>query len=459
MLKLLHWTAQTFGALVGGIWLMVLYVLTIWISVGSLSAIQVRTELQSADRAFSFDNVQRAQEKLNQQIAAINRRVDSLNTINRIYYDMEQKLRQVQFMIGAEEEQIDVWQYALRPEFIAVQTQCKIDPAATGAPELCDAVEAYDALAAEADRVERQGFDPVEKIRAEAREQIEKLEAEEPLFKYFQTYAFFRDWNYKTFLHVPHEVLVLLLTMAMGMLGSVVTMTWLFIRQDSGMTIRRFLILPFIGSMSAFVIYVFLSAGQLTLTAGDTSDSLNPFVLSFVGIISGLLSERAYNRIADVGSNFFKIDDGTPRWALNLKAAMEAAGVTTAEIARHLGITEEEAGRIVDEATTATLPQQRLIAACLRRNLRDIFTDVPPDGPAALAAAELVAVPDLAGLDAAAARAALREAGLEFGTRAEAPDAAAAPGAVVAQSLPAQSRAARGARVDVTVATPPDSGG
>jgi hypothetical protein len=202
------------------------------------------------------------------------------------------------------------------------------------------------------------------------------------LYKYFSQIEFFDQFGLKWLLMIPEQSLILVLTMAMGMLGAVVTMTWLYIRQDASLSLRRFFVLPFIGSMSAIIVLVFISAGKLTLTAGASQDALNPFVLSFVGIISGLLSERAYTRISTVGSNFFNVDDDHPRWATaRLREAMDASDLSVAELARHLGTTEEEAGRIANESTTATLTQQRLIAATVRRAVRDIFTDLPPDAP------------------------------------------------------------------------------
>jgi hypothetical protein len=144
---------------------------------------------------------------------------------------------------------------------------------------------------------------------------------------------FFRFMGYVEFLKEPPRILVLQLTIVMGMLGSVITMTWSFIKKDSGFTFRRFLILPFVGAMSAFIIFVFIKAGQLTLTAGGSSDALNPFVLSFVGIISGLLSERAYARMAEVGGNFFKVDQDRSRYGVGLLAALEQSGMSQPELA------------------------------------------------------------------------------------------------------------------------------
>jgi hypothetical protein len=53
-------------------------------------------------------------------------------------------------------------------------------------------------------------------------------------------------------------------------------------------------------------------------------------------------------------------------------------GVTSAELARHLLTSEEEVKRIADESIAATFEQQRLIAACLRMPIRDLFSDTEP---------------------------------------------------------------------------------
>ena len=187
-----------------------------------------------------------------------------------------------------------------------------------------------------------------EQLLATYDQKIAKLRAGEPLHSIFSTYEFFDKFGMERFLLIPSPVLVLMLTMGMGLLGSVVTMTWSFVRRDGDLTVRRFLTLPFVGMMSAFIIFIFINAGQLTLTADGTAAKLNPFVLSFVGIISGLLSERAYARISDVGSNFFKVDAGVSRWGARLQQAMIEKGVTSAELARHLLTSEEEVKRIAD---------------------------------------------------------------------------------------------------------------
>lgn len=478
MRKFANAIAGTMGAIVGACWLLALYAFTLWISAGSLSAIQLRADLNEnlleGQGEISFSDVQRAEQKYTTQLnfiynqtSEVYRKIEEANAVGNAYFEVDDNMRAIADSLGFNGAFIDPVAFSNGPEFAAAADGCTADPAAAGTERdgaLCDLIDAHETLLADARKIDStEAYQRYSAANAEAlvqigelEKQIEELRQSEPLSRHFDTYAFFRTiWGYETLLRMPQHVLVLILTLAMGMLGSVVTMTWLFIRQDTGLSARRFLILPFIGSMSAFIILIFISAGQLTLTAGDAQDSLNPFVLSFVGIISGLLSERAYTRISEVGSSFFAVDDGQPRWGYRLREALESVGVSIPELARHLGTTEEEAGRIVSESTTATLTQQRLIAACVRRNVRELFTDVPPDGPAGDASEAPIIMPDLTGLDPAVLKNVMEDIGLRLGERAEAPADGVAPGLVIAQSPSPGSRVPRRTRVAYTVAVAP----
>ncbi|MBP7002970.1 helix-turn-helix transcriptional regulator [Amaricoccus sp.] len=481
------------GTLFGALWILLLLALTIWLSVGSLAAIQVRAQLAEDEQELSFNDVQRAYEKYQERKAQIDRRLEAHDAVAEAFRDVDGAVEAIYRRLVSDElpDGFNPVAYSSTPEFMTQAEACApqraaaadpgsfadasgaIDPAAAPdpAPPGDDAVAPEPAatladaedpcpLFADYDRLLSRAFqiDPAESAASyeaallEAQEQTDELQSQEHLFKHFSAYEFFQFIGAPKLLLIPSEVLVLVVTMAMGVLGAAVSMTWLFIRQDGSMTARRFLILPLIGAVSAFIVFMFVRAGQLTLTTGDAEDSLNPFVLSFIGVISGMLSERAYNRITEVGTSFFDVDDGQPRWGCRLSDALQSAGVSEAELARYLGVSEEEAGRIVKEATTATFEQQRLIAAALRRTVREIFTDVPPDAPSSVAAAPSVAVPPLVGLDAAAAAEALAAAGLALGETATAADPAAPPGQVLAQRPPAETRVARGARIDLTVA-------
>lgn len=448
----------------GVIWLITLFFSAIALAALSLSAIQLRDQLDNDGKGeVSFSEVKDAQRKFATLIDSLDRR------LNQQYANLEEEVVELEAQIDA---QADILQgyftdptpitdefrgigYQNFPNFIRLTAECATNR--PGEPsqlfEMCKSADALSALINEFKKkwlILPEEWMKLENSYFDARQQIK---AAQPLYKHFNNLGFFEITRSADLLTLPREVLVLLLTMAMGLLGSVVTMTWSFVRRDSGMTLQRFAVLPIVGMTTAFVVLVFISAGQMTLTAG-ASGALNPFALSFIGIISGLLSERAYARLSDVGNNFFATADAQLRWANHLKEAMEADSVGTQEIARHLGLAEEDVERIVTESVPATLDQQRLIAACMRRPLRDLFTDAPPPDAASEKAPSVVA-PYLIGLDEKEAERGLRQSGLRLGTVTTRPDDQTAPGAVLLQSPKGGALIARSSKVDVTVSTGP----
>jgi hypothetical protein len=382
-------TRGLIATLFGGLYLILLYGFTVWAVVGSLSAILVRDRLAAATQqeGISFAEVQQAQDRffaLSSQAWAPLQEADRWNLeLTELQQAIEHKVQQIQSLEPPPPIEAAAFEESIRFEEIA--RPC-IDTRLIPSSPACKLVAQYYDLRGEHDKLaallEGVSFDA---LYADAIQKEAELRASEPLAPFFDTYQFFGIMPfYQNFLHVPLDILVLQLTMVMGVLGGVITMTWSFIRKDSGFTFRRFLILPVVGGMSAFVIFVFIKAGQLTLSAGNPADAdpLNPFALSFVGIISGLLSERAYARMAEVAGNFFLVNEDKPRFGIRLRAAMEAAGVTEDELAGYLRLSEEETNRILDEKAAAAPLHQQLIAACLRRPIRDIFTDLPPEAEA-----------------------------------------------------------------------------
>jgi hypothetical protein len=276
------------------------------------------------------------------------------------------------------------WDRGMDMEFAALRAACAANNGSGPDQTRCDLITRSE----RADRIVNLLYaENYLELERYYQEDAQQLRDAEPLAEFFDTYEFFSFVPlYREFLNEPREILVIQLTMAMGLLGTVVTMTWSYVRRDSGFTLRRFMILPAVGAMSAFIVLILTKAGQITLTAGTSVDALNPFFLSFLGIMSGLLSERAYARMSDIGANFFSVQDDTPRWGLSLGPAMEDAGVSLKDLARYLQISEEETEAIVIGRSKATEVQQRIVAASLRRSTREVFSDQPPDPPAAVSA-------------------------------------------------------------------------
>jgi hypothetical protein len=323
--KLLEFMRKWFGALFSGAYLILLYVLAIWLSVGSLSAIQVREALEGGDQPATFSEVQRELER----------------------FDMEREI-----ILAT----LDSGKVTSPQPNITEAAGIKIDSTSNNGNIDIDFL----------------------KERQRAYADIETLRDGIVLSKYFDLYRFFQFAPYYTsFLHEPREILVLQLTIAMGILGSVVAMTWSFVNHESDIWGRRFVMLPLVGSMSAFIVLVFLKAGQLSLTAGEANDSLNPFVLSFVGIISGLLSERAYAKIAEVGGNLFQVGEKL-RYGIHLQQQMDEHGRSIQELSKYLdNIRVPVVEEIIAGNKEATPTQQQVIAAYLRKDIRDIFNELP----------------------------------------------------------------------------------
>ena len=459
IIRFFQWSFHLVEGLIAGVWLLFLYLFTIWIVVGSLSAIQMRQDLSDANQSFTFTSVTEAKQRYGEQLSRIivgsEQQAQAADRGAALQWQMQGDLKRIATAVDPKLnlENYYIWDYPQTSSFVQRQEKCRVLGAeAGGVDPVCTLIANYSEKEREISGLNPQDLsNSLDAIHIETQSKIDSLQKSHPLLKYYPETEFWNVVSYQWLLYMPQQVLVLFLTGAMGMLGSVITMTWSYVREDGGLTLRRFLVLPLVGSMSAFIILIFVSAGQLTLTSGADNNDLNPFTLSFLAIISGLLSERAYTRMADVGSNFFRVDDGQPRWANGLKEAMATAGVSTADLARHLYIAEEEAGRIVNETVTATLDQQRLIAACLRVPVRDIFTDVPPEG-AATVAATTVAAPDLSGMRLADAEAALNALGLRKGAVAEALHDTAEVGVVIAQIPEPDTRLPKGGTVAVTLA-------
>ena len=361
--------------------------------VGTLAAFQIRDELRRTEGAPTFPDVERSynhykireRDLFAEYDAAIKLQtdLDKLNQkLNATFFDLQQSVT------PGSAASLDEFYHS--PEFIDFPSQCEKDQSLENND--CDLLFSWYNLVNQYNEKEKNLANVnFERLWAAAIIKVNKLRADERLSKHFDTYEFFAFTDeednlfvsYMFLLNLPLQISILLLTIIMGVLGSVITMTWSFIKQDEYFTFRRFIILPLVGGMSAFIIFVFIKAGQLTLTGGSGEEPLNPFVLSFVGIISGLLSERAYARMSQVGTNFFRTGEEHPRYGIRMREALDAAGVSEQELATYLQLSDEDTAKIIDGKAAAGADQQQLIAACLRRDIRELFTDLPPKPAAA----------------------------------------------------------------------------
>lgn len=130
-------------------------------------------------------------------------------------------------------------------------------------------------------------------------------------------YESFFEWVSKLlgtppFWALPKSILTLLLVLSTGVLGSIIFVTVEFLKEPEYhiQNLSMYLFRPFLGMILALSMYVMLKAGQFTFV-DDSNQNLSPFLVSFLGIISGMLAEEAYQRLTKAGGAMINGKSGT----------------------------------------------------------------------------------------------------------------------------------------------------
>ncbi|MFO1156673.1 MAG: hypothetical protein U1E43_07850, partial [Rhodospirillales bacterium] len=148
--------------------------------------------------------------------------------------------------------------------------------------------------------------------------------------------AGFYNTDNLNYIIMPIALVTLMLCLWMGALGSAVHMTLEFLKKDETKTGLWFFFRPFYGALLALAVFIIFQAGQMVLTNPvEGNAGLNPYVIAFVAIVSGMLSDQAYHRIAFAGSQFLGKADATPRWVRTSVAQEKLATRTVADLLRH----------------------------------------------------------------------------------------------------------------------------
>lgn len=169
----------------------------------------------------------------------------------------------------------------------------------------------------------------------------------------------------------------------MGVLGSALQISHAFFMKNEVQSIGGYFQRISVGAMTALVIFIVAKAGVPVLTdparlAGDAP--INPYFVSFLAIISGLLSENAIANIQAQGSKLFGPGAaGQERWARNdLTPELTTQGLSVAKLAELLPASEEVVTAMLNGEQKIDPAAQKMIAVYLRREPRDIFTDIAP---------------------------------------------------------------------------------
>jgi hypothetical protein len=184
---------------------------------------------------------------------------------------------------------------------------------------------------------------------------------------------------------LPSDVLALTLVILMGILGSLLQIVYSFFRKDTpseGLGIYFVRIAA--GGITALVIFIVTKAGipiiaDASRLGGDAP--INPYLISFLAIISGLLSEQAIASVQARGAQFFPANPtmDVPRWArMDLTQNASSDGKSIDQLATYLNLKPKAVADILKGLVPATIPQQNAIVTYLHGSARDIFTDIAP---------------------------------------------------------------------------------
>ncbi|HWA89959.1 MAG TPA: hypothetical protein VG889_07980 [Rhizomicrobium sp.] len=181
---------------------------------------------------------------------------------------------------------------------------------------------------------------------------------------------------------LPRMMLVLLISIFMGVLGSLIYITMDFHRDPDHRGFWNIVFRIGLGAGVAFALFFFAAAGMLALasTKSGAQSDMSPYLIAFLGITGGYLSDRVTQWMREVGENAFKIKtDGPPdRWAIDLAPKLAAAGLDNAALARATGATVSDAEAWGAQTKPVPGDKQGLVAAFLRVHPSKVFTDIPP---------------------------------------------------------------------------------
>jgi len=188
-----------------------------------------------------------------------------------------------------------------------------------------------------------------------------------------------------TLIVTPPDILTLALVILMGVLGSALQMTHALFKRNRIERAGAYFLRLSVGAITALVIFIVAKAGVPVIAdasrlGGDAP--INPYFVSFLAIISGLMSENAILSVQTQGKRFFaqETPPDPPRWArFNLREAFAKANRNPENVKRLLDVEDSQFDAWISGKEAMPGNAQTMIAGVLEIPLRDLVTDLPPE--------------------------------------------------------------------------------
>jgi hypothetical protein len=183
----------------------------------------------------------------------------------------------------------------------------------------------------------------------------------------------------------PPDILTLVLVISMGVLGSALQMTHALFKHNRVERAGVYFLRLSVGAITALVIFIVAKAGVPVIAdasrlGGDAP--INPYFVSFLAIISGLMSENAILSVQTQGARFFAPETAPEqlRWARSdLRETFKKANRNPENVRRLLNVESSQFDSWISGKESVPANAQMMIAGVLEIPQRDLFTDLPPE--------------------------------------------------------------------------------
>jgi hypothetical protein len=192
------------------------------------------------------------------------------------------------------------------------------------------------------------------------------------------------DWAYKIVL-LPKMMLVLMLAIFMGVLGSLICISRDFLKNPDERSFWEILFRIGLGAGVAFALFFFAAAGMMAFSQGTSAGGgeaqMSPYLISFLGITAGYLSDRVTEWMREVGLRTFKLTEDDPdRWGIGLKDELAKQSVALPQLAKAVGVPAEEVQAWCETEKPVPSESQKALALYLHADRSRLFTDLEPAG-------------------------------------------------------------------------------
>jgi hypothetical protein len=179
--------------------------------------------------------------------------------------------------------------------------------------------------------------------------------------------------------YAPSELLTMLITVAGGILGSIVLIGYdVFFNHNAR---QPGMLIPLFGGLVALVFFIVVKAGVIVAidprTNGPDSGDFNPFFVMFLGVVAGLLTNQVVEKVQSSAQTFLQTG-GVARQRYFIGNAEQISEDNRKMLARQLGISDGDMSNVLAGRQQVDVYAQKLIADSLEASVQKTFTDIKP---------------------------------------------------------------------------------